>query len=73
MAVLLTKNLKTEWCKGCGYCVKFCPKGAVQIGQELNRAGFCHVVLDESKCISCGVCRLMCPDCVFQFAEEAAV
>ncbi len=70
MAKLQANELQIQWCKGCGYCIKFCPRGALSIGKELNRAGFRHVVLDEEKCVSCGICRLMCPDCVFRFMEE---
>lgn len=66
-AVLKKENLKTEWCKGCQYCVASCPKGALSIGKELNLAGFRYVVLDESKCVNCGTCRVVCPDCVFRF------
>ena len=69
MAVLKSENLKIEWCKSCRYCVASCPKGALSIGDKLNLAGFQHVVLDESKCVSCGICRIVCPDCVFRFVE----
>lgn len=70
MAKLLSEHLRTQWCKGCGYCVKFCPRGALQIGRELNQTGYRHVVLNEQLCISCGICRTVCPDCVFVFTEE---
>ena len=70
MAVLKSENLRTEWCKGCRYCVESCPKGALSIGTELNKSGFQYVVLDEALCVSCGTCRIVCPDCVFRFVEE---
>ena len=46
----------TSWCKGCGICAAFCPKGVLQIRNEKVR-------IDETKqCISCGLCELRCPD-----------
>ena len=50
-------------CKGCGYCVKFCPKQVLQIGQVRNRRGhFYPELAHESSCISCAVCAMMCPE-----------
>ena len=50
-------------CKNCGYCVKFCPKGILEIGHERNRRGFFYPhVTDEEKCISCAICASMCPE-----------
>lgn len=67
---LKSENLLTEWCKGCGYCVKWCPKEALSIGKDLNHSGYRYVLLDEEKCVACGICRTVCPDCVFRFTEE---
>ena len=32
------------WCKGCGVCVAFCPKGALQLEHE-------KAVHDPEKCV----------------------
>ena len=70
MAVLKSENLRTYWCKGCGYCVESCPRGAVSMGSEPNKMGYTFISLDESKCVACGICRTVCPDSVFVFTEE---
>jgi len=50
-------NINTEWCKGCGICVAFCPKQVL----ELNRKDKSEAVrLDD--CIACMMCELRCPD-----------
>jgi len=52
-----------EYCKSCGLCVEFCPRGALSIGQQLNARGFATAVFDESKgCSGCGNCTTICPD-----------
>lgn len=59
-------KLNTERCKGCGYCVEVCPRGALSQKGRLNKKGYRIVDTDEEKCIQCGMCYRMCPDCVFE-------
>ncbi len=48
--------LNTDWCKGCGICVAFCPKSVLAISND-------KVFLqNEEKCIFCGQCEMRCPD-----------
>ena len=63
------KNMRTDWCKGCGYCVDVCPRGALSFSDIQNKQGYNVVALDEDKCINCGTCRIVCPDSVFVFVE----
>ena len=52
-----------ERCKGCAYCVEFCPKGTLQMSEELNPKGYTLVeVADETKCLGCGLCEVLCPE-----------
>lgn len=53
--------IDTDWCKGCGICVAFCPKKALII----NRMAKAQVTALEN-CIACLLCELHCPDLAIQ-------
>ena len=52
-----------ERCKGCGFCVEFCPRGVLVMSRRTNSKGY-HPpeLIDDSHCINCGLCALLCPD-----------
>ncbi len=52
-----------ERCKGCGFCVEFCPQNALVMSAHTNSKGY-HppVIVDDSRCVNCGLCALLCPD-----------
>jgi len=52
-----------ERCKGCGFCVAFCPKGVLVLSEEFNRKGY-HPpeVIDSDGCVDCHLCEMICPD-----------
>ncbi|MFH0769054.1 MAG: 4Fe-4S binding protein [Chloroflexota bacterium] len=50
-------------CKGCGFCVEFCPTKALKMSSELSPKGYnLAVVDDETKCVDCGLCEAICPE-----------
>ena len=52
-----------ERCKGCGFCVDFCPREVLKMSSELSPKGYnLAVVEDESKCLACGFCEVICPE-----------
>ena len=53
-----------DWCKGCGICAAFCPKGVLEIKKEKV------VIKDISSCILCGQCELRCPDYAIYLKES---
>ncbi len=45
------------WCKRCGNCVAFCPRG-ILVADEW---GYPRQVNPE-RCTACGLCEMLCPD-----------
>ncbi|HVP40571.1 MAG TPA: ferredoxin family protein [Candidatus Krumholzibacteriaceae bacterium] len=58
-------------CKGCGYCIAFCPKEVLEESEEINARG-AHPpkVKDISKCAVCGYCMAICPDLAIFVKEK---
>ena len=54
----LKKELKINqaWCKGCGICVAFCPKEALELVRGKVQ------LKNPNSCILCGNCEMRCPD-----------
>jgi 2-oxoglutarate ferredoxin oxidoreductase subunit delta len=52
-----------ERCKGCGYCITYCPREVLEESEEINARG-AHPprVKDITKCTACGFCAAICPD-----------
>jgi 2-oxoglutarate ferredoxin oxidoreductase subunit delta len=56
-------TIDIERCKGCGYCVDFCPQGVLAMSTRLNAKGYTLPgVEDETKCLACGYCQEICPE-----------
>lgn len=55
-------------CKGCGLCVRACPKKILAISDTVsNSKGYFIVeVTDKDKCIGCAACAITCPDCAIE-------
>ena len=61
-----------ERCKGCSFCIEFCPKDVLEEDTKLNVKG-AHVprVKDSALCVGCGICEEICPDFAIFLAEKA--
>lgn len=58
-----TVVLNEERCKGCTYCVRFCPTGALEMTDRLNHKGYNLPTLAyPEKCNGCDMCGMYCPD-----------
>ena len=66
-------HLITERCKGCGFCVEFCPKGVLLMSKQTNAKGY-HLpeITDDSNCVNCGLCMLLCPDFAIYVEDSGA-
>ena len=45
------------WCKSCGICVAFCPKGCLEQDEEHR-----PLIPRPDLCSGCGWCEIHCPD-----------
>lgn len=54
----------SDWCKGCGICVAFCPKEVLAMDEN-------HRIFAQApeKCIACHMCELRCPDFAINVEE----
>ena len=50
-------------CKGCGFCVEYCPFGVLVMSKDYSSKGY-HFPIIESpeKCVGCNICGEYCPD-----------
>jgi len=55
--------ITVERCKGCGFCVEFCPTHVLALASAFNSKGYHppYVVAGE-KCSGCDLCGMYCPD-----------
>jgi len=61
-----------ERCRGCGFCIDFCPKHVLEASKELNQKGvYPPKVVDETRCALCNFCQTICPDvAIFTIKKE---
>jgi 2-oxoglutarate ferredoxin oxidoreductase subunit delta len=52
-----------ERCKGCAYCVEFCPRSVLARSTRFNLKGY-HPpdIVQPEACTACHLCELLCPD-----------
>lgn len=59
-------------CKGCGFCVEYCPRDVLELSSEFNTKGY-HppVVVKQGECVNCNLCETICPEfAIFSLAVE---
>ncbi|MCR4400072.1 MAG: 4Fe-4S binding protein [Syntrophomonadaceae bacterium] len=62
-----------QYCKGCGFCVAFCPRKIIALAAHTNDQGYNPAtVTDAARCNGCGICALMCPHVVIEVLEGGA-
>ena len=56
-------HIVDDRCKGCGFCIEFCPQEVLTISKRTNAKGY-HPpeIIPDTQCINCGLCTLLCPD-----------
>ena len=58
-----TVLVQTHICKGCSYCLDFCPSHCLEFSKDFNAKGYHYPVLVRPEdCSGCDLCGLYCPD-----------
>lgn len=58
-----------ERCKGCGFCIEFCPMKALEYSDKTTDKGY-HPPELTGDCILCGKCEKVCPEFAIYLEEE---
>ena len=60
-------------CKGCGYCIEFCPREVLEFSKEFNIKGYHPPVVKSDGCLNCHYCELLCPEfAIYSLEVEVA-
>lgn len=54
-----------ERCKGCTFCIEFCPENVLVESPAMNAKGYHYPMVAEGKegaCVNCAFCKLVCPE-----------
>jgi len=56
-------HINRDRCKGCAFCVEYCPKDVLVQSEEFNAKGY-HPpdIKDEDNCMYCQLCEAICPE-----------
>ena len=60
-----------ERCKGCGFCIAYCPRDVLALSADFNKKGY-HPpeVMDGRQCVNCHFCEVLCPEFAIYSVED---
>jgi 2-oxoglutarate ferredoxin oxidoreductase subunit delta len=65
-------NINEKLCKGCYFCVKFCPMGVFVRSDVIGELGYNLAKVEfPEECNGCRACLLYCPDLAVAIQEES--
>jgi 2-oxoglutarate ferredoxin oxidoreductase subunit delta len=65
-----TISIITERCKGCSFCIDYCPKDALVMSENFNKKGYHYPnIVKVGLCVNCELCSNICPEFAI-FSEE---
>ena len=64
-------NIIEYRCKGCGYCIEFCPKKVLEESDAFNERGYYPPkIKQQGQCINCNFCETICPEFAIYCTES---
>ncbi len=50
-------------CKGCSFCIEYCPRDVLELSEEFNIKGY-HPprIKNPDNCAECHLCEMLCPE-----------
>ncbi|UCC95682.1 MAG: 4Fe-4S dicluster domain-containing protein [Candidatus Omnitrophota bacterium] len=62
-SLLYMVKIKKNKCKGCQFCIFYCPTKHLELSKDLNRRGVMYAEVKKySRCVGCGFCFTVCPE-----------
>lgn len=56
-------HIVEDRCKGCGYCIAYCPRDVLDLSARYNVKGYRPPVVKKmDACVNCHYCEIICPD-----------
>lgn len=50
-------------CKGCSFCVEYCPRNILEIAKHFNKKGYHPPYVSKPEdCAYCNFCEVICPE-----------
>jgi len=66
-------HIVTERCKGCAYCVEYCPLEVLRMSEQFNLKGYHPPEVGKADtCVACRLCEVICPEFSIYIHERTA-
>ena len=63
--------IEKDKCKGCEYCIIYCPTKCITLSHAINIRGVHYAEFSQpEKCIACGICARVCPDVCIEVIQR---
>ena len=64
-------EIMEDRCKGCRFCIEFCPKHVLGESKTFNAKGY-HPAQEAQpeECVNCGLCEMLCPEFAIKVTPE---